>query len=277
MPIPRTIWMLWFQGEDQAPPLIRSCIRSWRMLNPGWDLRLLTESDIAEHREAAGGQVTMQALSDVIRVNLLARHGGVWVDATCLCMRPLDDWVDDYARSGFFAFAKPGRDRLISSWFMASADSCPLMADYADTVNRYVRANDFQEPKNLCARWFSRNMRRLAGHNPWTAALLASPTYAKYVGDTPYYWFHYTFARLLVASKSARMIWSTTPRISADGPHFLQYRGMYAPTSEEVARRVDSGQDRVYKLNRRTTPPENRSRESNVDYAMRKIGIEPEY
>ena len=29
----------------------------------------------------------------MIRLELLAEHGGVWADATMLCLRPLDSWI----------------------------------------------------------------------------------------------------------------------------------------------------------------------------------------
>jgi mannosyltransferase OCH1-like enzyme len=41
------------------------------------------------------------------RLCLLRTHGGVWVDATVFCRRPLDEWLPEHAASGFFAFANP--------------------------------------------------------------------------------------------------------------------------------------------------------------------------
>ena len=38
--------------------------------------------------------MAVQAKSDVIRINLLASYGGVWVDATVYCNSPLDKWLD---------------------------------------------------------------------------------------------------------------------------------------------------------------------------------------
>ena len=44
------------------------------------------------------------AESDLLRLYLLNKYGGVWVDSTNLCRRPLDDWLPSAARQGFFAF-----------------------------------------------------------------------------------------------------------------------------------------------------------------------------
>ena len=53
--IGNTIWVFWYQGMEQAPPLVRKCI-------------------------------DVKTLSDIIRLQLISRHGGIWVDATLLVM-----------------------------------------------------------------------------------------------------------------------------------------------------------------------------------------------
>ena len=46
---PMVIWLLWFQGWKQAPPLAHECARSWIRLNPGWTVVLLDEANLSEH------------------------------------------------------------------------------------------------------------------------------------------------------------------------------------------------------------------------------------
>lgn len=194
------------------------------------------------------------------------------MDATCLCMRPLDEWIDTHSKSGFFAFSKPGPDRLVSSWFLASDQPCTLTNRYAELVNQYVATNNYHEPQIGYKQRISRKVKRLVRSDPWRSALLASPLYAKHVGHTPYFWFHYTFARLLLRSSSARKIWSAMPKVSADGPHSVQKQGMYKPVTEAVAKRIDSVQDPVYKLSWKVKP-DDPSSESAVAYAMRKARV----
>ena len=55
--------------------------------------------------EAFGdGLIPPAAESDILRLYLLKKYGGVWVDATNLCRRPLDAWLPSAACEGFFAF-----------------------------------------------------------------------------------------------------------------------------------------------------------------------------
>ena len=73
--------------------------------------------------------------ADVLRVELLLRYGGVWLDATCLVRRRVFDAIADAMPSGFFAYRRlrsadgDSRDRfgLISSWLMASEPGHPIV------------------------------------------------------------------------------------------------------------------------------------------------------
>lgn len=282
--VPRTIWMLWLQGLDNAPPLVKSCIDSWEQMNPGWELRVLSREDLPGYFDLdtlTGGSVndlSPQHLSDLIRINLLERYGGCWADATCLCMVPLDDWIHEHARSGFFAFSKPGPDRLMSNWFLAARRGCPLVSRLCRNVNSYCKANDFTEAGKRTSRYARGIARRC--NNPWFFALYASPLFARLVGYTPYYWFHYTFAYTLLRSSVARRIWKETPKVSSDGPHAIQRHGMFEIISDSLAARISAQEDPVYKLDWRESAKHDLAL-SDVDsqravtHASQEAGVRP--
>lgn len=193
-PVPKIIWTLWFQGREQAPDVVQRCIASWERLNPGWQVRCLDERtlgryvDVAQHIDLTRQTVTAASLSDIARMLLLHEYGGVWVDATLLCNRPLDEWLPQAAEGGFFAFANPGPDRLLASWFIAAATGNPLLAKWAARALGY---------------WKGR------------------------AASDDYFWLHHQFGDLCVVDAEARAAWGSTPKISALGPHALQ-RDMYA-------------------------------------------------
>src|ERR1700731_3743941 len=119
LPIPRTIWALWLDGWDDAPEVVRACRTTWEALNPTWSFRALTRAmlpaligaDVLRAFEDRALQP--EAFSDVVRIELLVRYGGVWADSTTYCLQPLDAWLPSVTTSGFFAFAKPGPERMI--------------------------------------------------------------------------------------------------------------------------------------------------------------------
>src|SRR5271154_4005391 len=109
----KTIWSCWFQGRENAPPLVKKCLNSWERNNPDWKFRCLDATSIERYFplkhyiDLDRQSLTAASLSDVLRILLLHEFGGVWVDATLFCNLPLNDWLSTVMGEGFFAFAAP--------------------------------------------------------------------------------------------------------------------------------------------------------------------------
>jgi len=127
---------------------VRECIAAWPRMNPGWEVRVL---DGAAARRAAPRFAKLAkrcplasptARSDLLRLDLLARYGGVWADATLLPLRPLDEWLYDWlCPSGFFCFRHSMEERretgrLAPNWFIASAPKNPLAVAWFNEYRR---------------------------------------------------------------------------------------------------------------------------------------------
>ena len=195
----RTIWTLWLQGRSVAPPVIRHCIASWERMNPTWEVRVLDAGTVARYVDVGDVvdlddlAVTAASLSDIVRILLLREYGGVWVDASLLCLQPLDDWLDPCVAEGFFAFSDPGPDRPVASWFLAAVEDDPLCAAWTDATA------DF---------WWGR------------------------ARSDDYFWFHHLFASLLDTDRSFRDRWARVPKVDAEGPHTYLGQRMYEPIDE---------------------------------------------
>ena len=254
-PVPRTLWALWLQGRDEAPGVVQACLDSWQSLNPGWDLVVLDETTVREYVDLPAilgrnaGRVSRQALADVARVNLLADHGGVWVDATCHCQWPLDDWIGSATPAGFFAFSSPGRDRLIANWFLASARSCPLTLAYREATNAYWASIEVPDRTSRVRSAAARLLTRVLSRNARLPRLWFHPLVTKGLRVSPYYWPHYLFAEVVARDSAARAVWEQTPTWSAHGPLHLKRYGLLRPPSDPVRAAVEGRQEPVYKLN----------------------------
>lgn len=214
----KIIWTCWFQGVNRAPRLVRQCVRSLEVMNPGWELRVLDAGDfrsfvpIGDYLDLRRQRLKPAALADVVRISLLQQFGGVWADATVLCRQPLDAWLPELVRpSGFFAFDRPAPDRPLASWLLAAQPGNLLATKWAMRVADYWRG------------------RRKAD---------------------AYYWFHREFDRLCDSDPEAAEAWRVTPRISADGPHSVQTCGGMLSRDPDKAAGVDWGAP-VFKLDRR--------------------------
>lgn len=185
----KTIWTCWFQGRENAPDLVQRCISSWEKKNPGWSLRCLDAAtaglyaDVGTIVDLERQAVTAASLSDILRILLLREYGGVWVDATLYCNRPLDEWLADVFGRGFFAFATPGEDRLLSSWFIATTPDNHILTRWHASVARY---------------WSRRS------------------------ASDDYFWFHHQFTDMCESDPELRQLWDEVPKISADGPHSIE-------------------------------------------------------
>ena len=137
---PRIIWMFWGQGEGLGP-FRRQCIHSWACQNPAWRVIFLTasscfsfidESDLPEKWQCLRWNV----LSDALRLSLLARHGGVYVDVSVVCTKPLDQWLN------LANFVKPPLDQ--------DHQDLDLETFYFPKFGRADRTNHGEYPEN----WF---------------------------------------------------------------------------------------------------------------------------
>ncbi len=122
------IFGLWDRGLDQAPDVVKLCFDRWRALNPGYELTVLDEAGLRETLRGYPSWIhdlPIQARSNICRLELLVRHGGVWVDGTALPVLPLDEWLPaSLEPAGFFAFSGRRGNRWgpIDSWFLAAQD-----------------------------------------------------------------------------------------------------------------------------------------------------------
>jgi len=186
-PIPAHIWMLWQQGWDSAPPLVAACARSWKEMNPGWQVHLVDDRSIADFAPSYGDVIapkaSRMAQSDIARLCLLGENGGVWADASLFCQQPLDDWLPKVMDAGFFMFAEPRPYRYSDVWFLASARHTILMGAWLEMVKQYWQY--FKRPHH-------------------------------------YYWLVYLFELLAARDPRVGDVWRSVPRLSALGPLIVQ-------------------------------------------------------
>jgi len=96
------IWTMWWQGEDEAPPLIKRCIESMRKNARGREVVVVDSRNVFDYIKLPrhildkheAGLITTTLLSDIVRVSLLAQYGGLWLDSTIFCAKeiPEDIW-----------------------------------------------------------------------------------------------------------------------------------------------------------------------------------------
>jgi hypothetical protein len=139
------VFVFWAQGFDQAPPVVRMCRDQLLALHePGVVVCLDSQTlsdwvELPDHVvEAGSGMITQY--SDLVRAALLARHGGIWVDATVLVTTELTSLYDTLTPTGFFA--PTYRAGGIASWVMASEQHGYIVSIMRETELLYWNEPD---------------------------------------------------------------------------------------------------------------------------------------
>lgn len=128
--IPKKLWLYWNSPLEAAPDVVKVSVQSWKEKNPDYDLVLLNDHNLNEFLGfdfnalfcIATVNLGFAMKADILRMYLLSMYGGVWVDTTTFCVRPLDEWLPNCTRqTGFFTFRhKSNKTRPIEAWFIAS-------------------------------------------------------------------------------------------------------------------------------------------------------------
>lgn len=143
-PIPKIIWTYWHAAPP--PDFIQACLENWRRFAPDHEIRLLDRNTVLVWLSAL--RPDFDALpayrqADWLRVQLLARHGGIWMDASILLARDLDWLHQQQARRaasyvGFYIdrFTTRPDQPIVENWLMAAAPGCPFTRALADAFDQ---------------------------------------------------------------------------------------------------------------------------------------------
>lgn len=104
----RIIWTLWWQGEENAPPLVKACINSMKENANGAKVIVVTKHncrqlvDVPDYifQKQEKGYICFAVLSDIIRFHLLEKYGGLWLDSTIFVSKPIPE---DYFHYTFYS------------------------------------------------------------------------------------------------------------------------------------------------------------------------------
>ena len=90
----KIIWILWLQGIENAPSIVRMCYQSIvDNFSSEYKIVLLNERNISEYillpdfilSKYKKGYISNQHFADLLRVSLLEKYGGTWMDGTIFC------------------------------------------------------------------------------------------------------------------------------------------------------------------------------------------------
>jgi len=212
--VPRIIWSFW-NDHSSLPRVVRLALASWAAFAPAYDARLLgahnwqgalgTEAAGANSTNAAGGN---NLFADWLRFQLLASHGGVWMDATVVLTAPLDLLVNETAElSGVHLDGA-----LFESYFLAAVPGSKIITGWRDEFSRIALMSEQEydlylaglkargvEPLNgqfAVCHWADKDQVRALLHQALHAAAWLGNLFIGYTGRYVHpcgqrFWMHY--------------------------------------------------------------------------------------
>ncbi|PSN20734.1 hypothetical protein C7271_00650 [filamentous cyanobacterium CCP5] len=149
----KTIWLLWLQGWNNAPWLVKQVARSWEINNPDWNVEYITLENLHKYVHDIGyifdktKNIGPQHKADIIRLSLLKNYGGVWADATMLCMQPLNPWIESAVKpAGLWMYHGHGAGMNgmngPSIWLIASEKHSLMISRWKNACDVYWRDRD---------------------------------------------------------------------------------------------------------------------------------------
>jgi hypothetical protein len=191
------IWFCWMQGMDKAPELVKVCYQSLQRWLKGKEIIVIDAdnylsfidmpSDIQD--KYSKGYIPNSHYTDLIRLQLLVKYGGTWIDSTVLCTK--DCYPRDVLDSDLFLFQHLVKEDKgfhgISSWFISAYSNNKVLIILRDMLFQYWRDYDClleyyifhlffsmvagKYPKEIAA------MPRVGNHNPLLLALRLEDEY----------------------------------------------------------------------------------------------------
>lgn len=128
--IPKQIWTFW--DNEKFPSTVLKCINSWKVYNPDYKITILSKQSIKNYLPEIDilklkYSNTPQRISDFIRINIIKKYGGFWLDATILLTGSLDYFRDiqqknNYEFVGYYidAFTTNSNYPVIENWFFGA-------------------------------------------------------------------------------------------------------------------------------------------------------------
>ena len=151
----KTIWFCWLQGLANAPEVVKACYRSLRRHLPDREVIVIDEKNWHEYialpeyivRRRDKKQIPPAHFSDLLRLELLVKYGGTWIDSTVLCTGHANDNLNDRLLDAdlfMFQYTQPGSNEWggIGNWFISACSNNEVLMVLRDMLYAYWREHD---------------------------------------------------------------------------------------------------------------------------------------
>jgi hypothetical protein len=155
--IPNIIWSFW---EGDKMDVVEKCMESWQFYNPKYKINIINKKNFNDYIDIDFENIkhiqnTNAIFSDFVRLNILSKYGGIWIDASIICHKPFT-WLHKIQNTknvdviGYyiplFTIDKYlNYSPVIESWFFACKPNSIFVNDWLNEFMRTTKYNDLND------------------------------------------------------------------------------------------------------------------------------------
>ena len=216
--VPKIIWSFW--DSLIIPELVHLCVESWKKSNPDYTIHFLTYetySDYIDLDESPNFRDNHARFSDLLRLSLLHKYGGVWIDASVIVNKSLDEWLEA-GEYDMFAYCQAGKSTSsphIESWLVAAPKQTHFIA---------LWLREFLTLKNMSALQYVKSLRRMG---------------VEFEGLGDYHAAYFSYRKVIEVDGASLDRVHLTPADTETGPYSCHTKADWS--SPEIARLLLAG------------------------------------
>lgn len=135
-------WVFWWQGENDAPLVVKRCIESIRNHAGQHPVRVLSKNNFLDYvslpetviQKVDMGLFSVTFLSDILRHSLMSQQGGLWLDSTLLLTSEIPSSVYEMP---YFSLSGTFDEFPWTDFLQGSGKSNPFTTLVADILQKY--------------------------------------------------------------------------------------------------------------------------------------------
>lgn len=147
-----TVYSCWMQGYDKAPLLVQKCLNSHQKYIKDKKFVLITEDNQHEYvtlpdyieEKRKRGIIPYAVYTDLVRLELLIKYGGSWIDSTVLCTN--GNYPKEMLDCNLFLYQFKANKRQKSSgfstWFISAYSNNKVLLIARDLLYKYWKDYD---------------------------------------------------------------------------------------------------------------------------------------
>ena len=157
-PRSKLVWFCWLQGLENAPRIVKACYNSLKAHLSDREIKVIDNGNWHKYIELPEyvltkwkkKQIPPAQFSDLIRVQLLIKYGGTWIDSTVLCtgfkgsnIQEFKEYLDTDLFMFQYTHPKGGQWAGISNWFITSCSNNEVLLVLRDMLFEYWKDYDY--------------------------------------------------------------------------------------------------------------------------------------